>query len=112
MLRNGVYPYKYIDSWKTLGETLLPQKEDFYSNLNMEDITDADYHHVERVWKRFQIKSLGYYHDLQVQSGLPLLADVFESFRNKCIYELDPAHFLSAPGLALQACLKKTEIEL
>ena len=42
------------------------------------------------------------------------LADVFENFRNKCIeiYELDPAHFLSAPGLAWQACLKKTKVEL
>ena len=43
-----------------------------------------------------------------------LLADVFENFRNKCIevYKLDPAHFLSAPGLAWQACLKKTKVEL
>ena len=43
-----------------------------------------------------------------------MLADVFENFRNKCIeiYELDPAHFLSAPGLAWQACLKKTGVKL
>ena len=43
-----------------------------------------------------------------------LLVDVFENFRNTClkIYELDPAHFLSLPGLAWQACLKKTSIEL
>ena len=43
-----------------------------------------------------------------------MLADVFENFRDKCIeiYELDPAHFLSAPGLAWQACLKKTKVEL
>ena len=51
---------------------------------------------------------------MYVQSNILLLADVFENFRNKCIeiYELDPAHFLSAPGLAWQACLKKTEVEL
>ena len=51
---------------------------------------------------------------MYVQSDTLLLADVFENFRNKCIeiYELDPAHILSAPGLAWQACLKKTEVEL
>ena len=57
---------------------------------------------------------MGEYHDLYVQSDTALLADVFKSFRDKCleIYELDPAHFLSAPGLAWQACLKKTQLEL
>ena len=66
------------------------------------------------VWKDFKIKHLGEYHDLFVQSDTLLLADVFESFRNKRIeiYELDPAHFLSTPGLTWQAFLKKTEIEL
>ena len=51
---------------------------------------------------------------MYVQSDALLLADVFENFTNKCIeiYELDPAHILSAPGLAWQACLKKTEVEL
>ena len=64
--------------------------------------------------KKFKIKNLGEYHDLYVQSDTLLLADVFENFRNECIesYEIDPAHFLSAPGLAWQACLKRTEIEL
>ena len=54
------------------------------------------------------------YHELYVQSDTTLLADLLESFRDKCleIYELDPAHFLSAPGLAWQACLKKTHVEL
>ena len=57
---------------------------------------------------------MGEYHDLYVQSDTALLADAFESFRDKCleIYELDPAHFLSAPGLAWQACLRKTQVEL
>ena len=79
----------------------------------MENITDADYTHAKRVWKYFKIKNLGYYHDLYVQSDM-LLADVFESFCNKCIkiYEPDPAHLLSVPRLAWQACFKKTEVEL
>ena len=92
----------------------LPEKEDFYSHLNMEDITDADYAHAKRVCKDFEIKNLGEYHDLYVQSNTLLLADVFENFRNMCleIYELDPAKFLSAPGLAWQAALKKTKVKL
>ena len=62
----------------------------------------------------FKLKNLGEYHDLYVQSNTFLLADVFENFRNKCIeiYELDPAHFLSATGLAWEACLKKTGVEI
>ena len=103
-----------MDSWERFDETSLPDKEAFYSELNLEDITDKDYEHAQKVWKVFGIKNLGGYHDLYVQSDTLLLADVFENFRNKCIeiYELDPAHFLSAPGLAWQACLKKTKVEL
>ena len=80
----------------------------------MEDITDVDYRHAKRVFKNLSNKNLGDYHDLYVQSDTILLADVFENIRNMCIkvYELDPAHFLSAPGLAYHVCLKKTEVEI
>ena len=54
MLRKGVYLYEYMDSWKRFDETSLPKKEDFYSNLNMENIADADYEHVKRVSKDFK----------------------------------------------------------
>ena len=86
----------------------------FYSKLNKEGISDEDCAHAQKVWDALKIKNLGEYHNLYVQSDTALLADVFESFRDKCleIYELDPAHFLSAPGLAWQACLKKTQVEL
>ena len=106
-----VYPYEYMDRWKRFDETSLPRKENFFSNLNMEDITDIDYKYAEKVWKNFEIKILGQYYDLYVQSDTLLLADVFENFRNKYIeiYKLDPAQFLFAPGLAWQACLKKQE---
>ena len=102
LLRKGVYPYEYIDSWERFNETELPDKESFYSELNKEGITDEDYAHAQKVWDALNIKNLGEYHDLYVQSDTALLADVFENFRDKCleIYELDPAHFLSAPGLA------------
>ena len=81
-------------------EIILPAKEDFYSHLNMEDITDADYTHLKRVCKDFEIKNLGEYHDLFVQSDTLLLAYVLDNFRNLCleIYELDPARFVTASG--------------
>ena len=105
LLRKRVYPYEYMDSWERFNETSLPDKKAFYSELNLEDITDKDYEHAQKVWKVFGIKNLGGYHDLYVQSDTLLLADVFENFRNKCIeiYELDRAHFLRAPGLVWQA---------
>ena len=87
-----------MDSWERFNETSPPRKESFYSELNLEDISDKDYLHVQKVWDVFEIKNLGEYHDLYIQSDTLLLADVFEKFRNTCIeiYELDPAHFLSA----------------
>ena len=79
----------------------------------MENITDADYEHAKKVFKTFNNKNLGDYHDFYVQSDTLLLADVFQNYRNKCIeiYELDLPNFLSAPGLVWQACLKKTGIK-
>ena len=70
--------------------------------------------HPKRVFKSLTNENLGYYHYFHVQSDTLLLEDVFENFRNECIeiYELDPVHFLSAPGLPWQACLKKTEVKL
>ena len=114
LLRKGVYPYEYMDSWEKFNETSIPPKEAFYSELNLEDTTDEDYAHVQKVWDVFEIKNRGEYHDLYVQSDTLLLADVFENFRDKCIeiYGLDSAHFLSAPGLTWQVCLKKTGVEL
>ena len=114
LLRKGVYPYEYMDNWDRFNETTLPNKESFCSSLNMENINDIDYRHGNNVFKKFKLKNLGEYHDLYVQSDTLLLADVFENFRNMCIkvYELDPAHFLSLPGLAWQACLKKANSKL
>ena len=102
LLRKGIYPYEYIDSWERFDETSFLDKVASYSSLNMEGITSVDYRHAKRVYKEFKLKNFGDdYHDTL------LLADVFENFRKKSIeiYELYPAHFLSAPGLALQACL-------
>ena len=102
LLRKGVYPYEYMNNWERFNETTLPSKRVFYSKLYLEDITDEDYIHTQKAFEEFELKNLGEYRNLYVQSDTLLLADVFEAFKNKCfeIYELDPAHFLSAPGLA------------
>ena len=103
-----------MDNWERFNETSLPSKESFYSNLNMENIEDIDYRHGNNVFNKFKLNNLGEYHDLYVQSDTLLLANVFKNFRDMCLkeYELDPAHFLSLPGLAWQARLKKTHVEL
>ena len=103
-----------MDSWERFNETSLPPKESFYSELNLEGISNKDYLHAQKVWDTFEIRNLGEYHDLYVQTDTLLLADVYEKFRDKCIeiYGLDPSHFLSAPGLAWQACLKRKNVNL
>ena len=99
LLRKGVYSYEYIDNFERFSKTTLPDKDDFYSNLNMESITDIEYRYAKNVFHKFNNNKLGVYHDFYVQSDTLLLADVFINFRKVCfdIYELDPAHFLSAP---------------
>ena len=80
----------------------------------MEGITDPEYAHAKRVCKNFEIKDLGEYHYFYVQSDTLLLADAFENFRNMCLKlnKLDPAKFLSVPGLAWQSALKNTKVKL
>ena len=114
LLRKGVYPYEYIGDWENFNETSLPEKEDFYGHLNMEGVADADYAHAKRVFKDFEIKNLGEYRGLYIQSTAILLAAVYENFRDICIkiYELDPGKILSAHGLPRQTALKKTKVKL
>ena len=80
----------------------------------MGNITNSDYRHAKRVFKTFNNKNLGDYHDLYVQSDVLLLADIFENFRAQCLktYDLDPASFLTLPSLVWQACLKTTKCKL
>ena len=68
-----------MDDWKKINETSLPDK-DFYCQLSMEDITDADYTHAKGISKYFEIKNLREYYDLYVQSDTFLLPDVFKNF--------------------------------
>ena len=91
-----------MDEWEKFNETTLPEKEEFYSSLNMEDITEVDYMHAKRVCKDFKITNLSDYNDLYLKSDTLILIDVFKNFKKVClkIYHLDPLKFLSAPGLA------------
>ena len=114
ILRKGVYPYDYMDSPERMNETQLPPKSAFYSILNDSHITDDDYEHAQKVWKEFNMISMKDYHDLYLESDVLLLTDVFENFREVCQknYELDPAWYLTSPGLSWDAMLKKTDVEL
>ena len=114
LLRKGLYPYQYMDSWKRFNETELPSKDKFYSKLNLEDISADGYAHAFNVWNTFNISNLGEYHDLHVKLETALLADVFENFRDKHIEtdKLDPAYFLTTPGLSWETYLKKTGVKL
>ena len=79
-----------MDDWEKVNETTLPEKEEFYSNLDLEDFTEADYMHAKRVCKDFEIKNLAEHHDFYLKNNVLLLADVFENFRKMYlkIYEL------------------------
>ncbi|XP_061187991.1 uncharacterized protein LOC133196056 [Saccostrea echinata] len=112
--RKGVYPYRYMNSFKRFQESTLPPQRAFYNDLDGKTVSDKDYVHAQWVWDVFQIKNLGQYHDLYMETDVHLLADVFENFRSLCLemYGLDAAHFYTAPGLAWQAALKMTGVEL
>ena len=114
MIRKGVYPYDYMDSFDKFEDTVLPTKDQFYSLLNDEHISDEDYNHAQKVWKTLSMNNMGDYHDLYLQSDILLLADVFENFRKTCLeyYKLDPCHYFTSPGLSWDAMLKMTDIKL
>ena len=114
MTRKGIYPYDYMDSFDKFNKTELPTKEEFYSILNNEHISDEDYSHAQKVWNTFQLQTMGEYHNLYLKSDILLLADVFENFRKTCLqyYKLDPCHYFTSPGLSWDAMLKMTNIQL
>ena len=114
MSQKGVYPYDFMDSFEKFIQTELPNKDQFYSILNNQHITDDEYDHAKKVWKTFNIKTMGEYHDLYLVSDVLLLTDVFENFKKTCMqyYKLDPCHYFTSPGLSWDAMLKMTNIKL
>ena len=114
LMHKGVYPYEYMDSWERFAKHKLPTKEAFYSKLSDLHISNEEYRHAQRVWEAFNCKTMRDYHDIYNRSDVVLLADVFEAFRKTCLrqYGLDLAHYYTSPGLAWDALLKKTGVEL
>ena len=114
MKQKGVYPYDFMDGFEKFNNTQLPNKDEFYSILNNESISDEQYKHAQNVWDTFNLKTMGDYHDLYLKSDVLLLADVFENFRKTCLqyYKLDPCHYFTSPGLSWDAMLKMTNIKL
>ena len=103
-----------MDSFEKFNNRELPTKDQFYSILNDEHITDDEYIHAKEVWDTFYIKTMGEYHDLYLVSDVLLQTDVFENFRKTCMqyYKLDPCHYFTSPGLSWDAMLKMTNIKL
>jgi len=114
LCRKGHYPYEWMDDIEKFNYPGLPPKEAFYSTLSQEGISDEGYEHAKEVYDIFNCSKFEDYHMLYLKSDVLLLADVFENFRNTCMtyYKLDPANYLTAPGLAWDAMLLMTGIKL
>ena len=123
IMKKGVYPYEYMSDPTKFKETQLPPIEEFSSTLyssaiNGElkrvPISDDNYEHAKNVYKELKCETLKDYHDLYLKTDVMLLADCFENFRRTCLkyYDLDPAHYLTAPGLSWDAMLKKTNVKI
>jgi len=114
LLRKGVYPYDYMGDEARLKETCLPARQHFFSRLTNKECSEEDYGRAQRVWAKFDCKTMQDYHDLYLKTDVLLLADVFESFRQATIntFGLDPAYYVSAPQLSWDCMLKMTQCEL
>ena len=112
--QKGFYPYEYMDTEEKFNDTKLPPLKAFYSKLKGKGISNKNYEHAWNVWNTFKMKTFKDYHKLYNETDVLLLADVFENFRDLClkIYGLDPVYYYTAPGLAWDACLKMTDINL
>ncbi|XP_057335085.1 uncharacterized protein LOC130673889 [Microplitis mediator] len=112
--RKDVFPYEYITNIDKLNDRQLPDQNSFFSKLSNTGISDDNYSFIQLVWNKFNITTSGAYSDLYLKTDVLLLADVFENFRQSCLnnYNLDPLHYYTAPGLAFDAMLKYTNVEL
>ncbi|MCP4458319.1 MAG: hypothetical protein GY816_09905, partial [Cytophagales bacterium] len=113
LLRKGVYPFKYMDSFAKFEEGL-PPIEEFHNDLKNEPCSAEDYQHVQNMWNEFGMRNMGDLCDVYVQSDVLLLADVLQEYRKECWenFSLDPLHYYTAPGLTFDAALVKTGVRL
>jgi hypothetical protein len=114
LLKKGVYPYEWVDTFDKFNVQELPDIKSFYSSLTKSDISKENYQHALNIWEKFNIKDMGEYHDLYLKTDVLLLADVFETFRKTSMnyYKLDPCHYLTSPALSWDAMLLMTEVNL
>ena len=116
MSQKGVYLYDYMDCFEKFNQTELPTKDEFFSLFNDQHIINREYDvdHARKAWETLNLKNMGEYHDLCLNSDVLLLADVFESFRKTRLqyYKLDPCHYFTSPGLSWSTMLKMTNIEI
>ncbi len=112
--QKGVFPYEYMTDFSKLSVTSLAPKDAFYSQLHKTVISDEDYAHAKKVWYAFNCKTMRDYHDLYLKTDVLLLTDIMSEFRGMCkkVYDLEALHFYTAPGLAWNAMLKITKVEL
>lgn len=108
------FPYEYITSYETLLEPHLPPIEKFESKLNNTCISVTEYNHALSVFNDYNCKNILDYQELYLKIDVLLLSEIFENFRDVTLanYNLDPANYYTTPGLAWDAALKLTNVEL
>ncbi|GFX62826.1 uncharacterized protein TNCV_3351521 [Trichonephila clavipes] len=114
LLRKGVFPYDYFDSFEKCKDSCLPPISKFYNKLNEEAISVEDYNHACKVFNEFHLNNLGEYCDLYVKTDVLLLTDLFENFRKICMqtYKLDPCWYFTTPALSWDAILLHTKVAI
>ncbi|CAJ0836806.1 8130_t:CDS:1, partial [Entrophospora sp. SA101] len=114
LFRKGVFPYDWTNSWDKFKKTALPRRKDFYSLLNQQNISKADYTYAQEVWQKFEMKTFGEYHDLYLETDVLLLADVFMNYTIMCLKDdgLDPSHYVLAPGMFNDSLYKSSGAEI
>ena len=112
--KKGIFPYDYFDSFEKFEACELPPIDQFFNSLNDRECSAKDYEFAQLVWKTFDCQTFKDYHNIYLKGDVLLLADFFEKFRMTCLnnYGLDAAHYYSTPGLAWDAALKMTNVEL
>ena len=112
--KKGIYPNEYFNSFKKIKESDLPDIDKFFSSLKECEISEKEYQRACDVWRVFEIKHFGQYHDLYLKTDVLLLCDVFEKFISVCLkdYGLDCFHYFSSPSFSWYAMLKMTGIQL
>ena len=112
--KKGIYPYDWFDNDRKFNAEKLPSKEEFYSRLNNENVSDENYEHAKKVWNLFKCKNFRDYHEIYLKVDTLLLADVFENFREASLntYGVDPAHYFTTPGLAFDSLLKYSNAKI